>query len=108
MNIKFVEKKSERFRFRRIRIANTSSASGASRWRARRITLLWTKEVPLDNNNNSEGEIIMFASILNMVLGLIVGSVKSASHITQDEWTILESVQTAIGELLAKKPATMT
>lgn len=49
----------------------------------------------------------MFESILNMVLGLVVGSVKSANHITQSEWTILESVQTAIGELLAKKPSTM-
>lgn len=50
----------------------------------------------------------MLESVLDMVLGLVVGSVKSASHISQSEWTIMESVQTAIGELLAKKPATMT
>lgn len=50
----------------------------------------------------------MFASILNMVLGLVVGTVKNANHITQNEWTILESLQTAIGELLAQKPANVT
>ena len=50
----------------------------------------------------------MFASILNMVLGLVVGAIHSANHINQDEWTILESVYTAIGQLLTKKPATMT
>ena len=50
----------------------------------------------------------MFAIILDMVLAVALSSVKSASHITQNEWTLIESVNNALNQLLTKKPPNIT
>ena len=49
----------------------------------------------------------MFEVVLNMVLALVLASVKSASHITANEWVLITDVNNALTQLIAKKPPTV-
>jgi len=49
----------------------------------------------------------MFEYVLELVLGLALMSVHSASRINPSEWTLIQHVYDALGVLLTKKPATM-
>ena len=50
----------------------------------------------------------MLETFLNFALSFLVSTVKDPANVTQTEWDLIESLNTASSELLAKKPATMT